>query len=165
LRLLTIAIGIAFGATGLLNIVVFAVLDALGVDAATLGLLMPLQGAGAVVGGLLSGLVVTRLGEGRAAALGLVLLTLGIVPLLTPWVWLVCVGMAVMGVGIPLVVVAFVTLRQRATPDELQGRAAAAGNVALNLPQTLVSIIGAGLLLAVDHRVLLVATIVVVLVG
>src|SRR5690606_19565120 len=103
--------------------------------------------------------------EGRAAAIGLVLLTLGIVPLLTPWVWLVCVGMAVMGVGIPLVVVAFVTLRQRATPDELQGRAAAAGNVALNLPQTLVSIIGAGLLLAVDHRVLLVATIVVVLVG
>src|SRR5690606_8689726 len=80
LRMLTIAIAIAFGATGVLNIAVFPVLDALGVDPAVLGLLMPLQGVGAVIGGALSGLVVTRLGERRAAALGMLLLAIGTVP-------------------------------------------------------------------------------------
>lgn len=159
LRLLTIAVVIAFGATGILNIAVFAVLDTMGVDPAALGLIMPLQGAGAVLGGALSAVVVTRLGEGRAAALGLVLAAVGSVPLLTASIWLAGAGMFVMGLGIPLVVVAFVTLRQRVTPDELQGRTSAAGNVAFNLPQTLVSIVGAGLLAVVDYRILLALTI------
>ncbi|HET8926783.1 MAG TPA: MFS transporter [Microbacterium sp.] len=165
LRMLTIAIAIAFGATGILNIAVFAVLDALSVDPAVLGLLMPLQGVGAVVGGLLSAFVVTRLGEGRAAALGMLLVAAGTVPLLGTSVWLAGAGMVVMGLGIPVVVVAFVTLRQRATPDELQGRASAAGNVMFNLPQTAVSIVGAGLLVAIDYRVLLGVTIAAVLAG
>lgn len=165
LRMLTIAIAIAFGATGILNIAVFAVLDAMSVDPAVLGLLMPLQGVGAVVGGLLSGVVVTRLGEGRAAALGMLLLAAGTIPLLGTSVWLAGAGMVVMGLGIPVVVVAFVTLRQRATPDELQGRTSAAGNVMFNVPQTAISIVGAGLLAAIDYRVLLAVTIVAVLAG
>lgn len=165
LRMLTIAIAIAFGATGILNIAVFAVLDAMSVDPAVLGLLMPLQGVGAVVGGLLSAWVVTRLGEGRAAALGMLLVAAGTVPLLGTSVWLAGAGLVVMGLGIPVVVVAFVTLRQRATPDELQGRASAAGNVMFNLPQTVVSIVGAALLAAIDYRVLLGVTIAAVLAG
>ncbi|WP_396655207.1 MFS transporter [Microbacterium sp.] len=165
LRMLTIAIAIAFGATGILNIAVFAVLDAMSVDPAVLGLLMPLQGIGAVVGGLLSGFIVTRMGEARAAALGMLLVAVGTVPLLGTSVWFAGAGMVVMGLGIPIVVVAFVTLRQRATPDELQGRASAAGNVMFNLPQTAISIVGAGLLVAIDYRVLLAVTIAAVLAG
>lgn len=160
LRLLTIAIIIAFGATGILNIAVFAVLDAMHADAAVLGILMPLQGVGAVAGGLLSAGLVKRIGEGRAAAIGMVLAAAGTVPLLGASIWLAGAGMVVMGVGIPIVVVSFVTLRQRSTPDELQGRTAAAGNVAFNLPQTVVSIVGAGLLAAVDYRILIGFTIV-----
>jgi len=160
LRLLTIAIVVAFGATGILNIAVFAVLDAMQADAAVLGVLMPLQGAGAVAGGALSALVVTRFGEGRAAALGMVLVAIGTAPLLGPSVWLAGAGMVIMGIGLPIVVVSFVTLRQRSTPDELQGRTAAAGNVAFNVPQTAVSIAGAGMLAVVDYRVLIALTIV-----
>lgn len=165
LRLLTIAVVIAFGATGILNIAVFAVLDGMGADAAVLGLIMPLQGAGAVLGGALSAMAVNRWGEGRTAALGLFLAAIGTGPLLSNSVWLAGAGMFVMGIGIPLVIVAFVTLRQRVTPDELQGRASAAGNVAFNLPQTVVSIVGAGLLVIVDYRILLAITIVAVLAG
>lgn len=165
LRLLTIAVVIAFGATGILNVAVFAVLDGMHVDPAVLGLIMPLQGAGAVVGGILSATAVTRLGEGRTAALGLLLAAVGTGPLLSDSVWFAGAGMFVMGLGIPLVVVAFVTLRQRVTPDELQGRTSAAGNVAFNLPQTAVSIVGAGLLAIVDYRLLLAVTIVAIVAG
>ena len=74
-------------------------------------------------------------------------------------------GMLVMGIGIPITVVAFSTLRQRMTPDALQGRTGAAANVLVNLPQTLVSIIGAGLLVFVDYRVLIWAAVGAVIVG
>ena len=100
-----------------------------------------------------------------AAALGMLLVAVGTVPLLGTSVWFAGAGMVVMGLGIPIVVVAFVTLRQRATPDELQGRASAAGNVMFNLPQTAISIVGAGLLVAIDYRVLLAVTIAAVLAG
>ncbi len=83
LRLLTIAVVIAFGATGILNIAVFAVLDGMGADAAVLGLIMPLQGAGAVLGGVLSAMAVNRWGEGRTAAVGLTLAAIGTGPLLS----------------------------------------------------------------------------------
>lgn len=165
LRLLTIAIVVAFGATGILNIAVFAVLDGMHADPALLGVLMPLQGAGAVLGGALSAMLVTRLGEGRAAALGMLLTAVGTVPLLGGSIWIAGAGMVIMGVGIPIVVVSFVTLRQRATPDVLQGRTAAAGNVAFNLPQTVVSIAGAGMLAVVDYRILVAFTIVALVAG
>ncbi|WP_106814476.1 MFS transporter [Microbacterium timonense] len=165
LRVVTIAAAIGFGATGLLNIVVFPALDAMHADPAAIGVLVPIQGAGAVLGGIASATVVTRAGEGRATALGLVLVAAGSVPFAFESVWLAGVGMFVMGVGIPVTVVAFATLRQRLTPDRLQGRTGAAANVIVNLPQTLVSIVGAGLLTVVDFRVLIWVTVGAVLGG
>jgi len=155
LRVITIAAAIGFGATGLLNIIVFPALDAMHADPVAIGVLVPVQGAGAVLGGLLSATVVTRWGEGRSAALGLLLIAVGSVPFAFGSVVLGGAGMFVMGIGIPVTVVAFSTLRQRLTPDALQGRTGAAANVVVNLPQTLVSIAGAGLLLVVDYRVLI----------
>jgi MFS family permease len=163
--MLTIAVVIAFGATGLLNVIVFPLLDGLGVDPAMIGVLVPIQGAGAVVGGILSAKIVTTLGEARAAALGMALLGLGTACFLVPVFALAVVGMVVMGLGIPVAAVAFVTLRQRVTPDHLQGRTAAAGNVAFNLPQTALSVAGAGLLAIVDYRLLLAATVIAVAAG
>lgn len=165
LRLVTLAAVIGFGATGLLNIIVFPALDAMSVDAAAIGVLVPLQGAGAVVGGLLSATIVTRWGEGWAAALGLVLLAIGSVGFVSGSVVLAGAGMVVLGLGIPITVVAFSTLRQRLTPDALQGRTAAAANVSITLPQTLASILGAGLLAVVDFELLIVISVVAVLAG
>ena len=165
LRVVTIAAAIGFGATGLLNIVVFPALDAMHADPVAIGVLVPIQGAGAVLGGILSATIVTRWGEGRAAALGLVLVAAGSVPFAFDSVVLGGAGMFVMGIGIPITVVAFSTLRQRMTPDALQGRTGAAANVLVNLPQTLVSIIGAGLLVFVDYRVLIWVAVGAVIVG
>ncbi|MCP2637697.1 MFS transporter [Microbacterium sp. HD4P20] len=165
LRVVSIAAAIAFSAAGLLNIIVFPALDAMHVDAAAIGILVPVQGAGAVVGGVMSATLVTRWGEGRAAALGLLLLAVGSVPFAFGSVVIAGAGMFVLGVGIPITIVAFSTLRQRLTPDALQGRTGAAANVVVNLPQTLASILGAGLLAVVDFRVLLWVAVAVVLLG
>lgn len=165
LRWVTLSIAIAFGATGLLNVLVFPVLDGMGAPAAALGWLVPVQGAGALVGGIVSARFVRALGEPRTAALGMGLLAIGSIPLVFGSLAVAAGGMAVMGFGIPLTVVAFATLRQRLTPHDLQGRAAAAGNVAINLPQTLVSILGAALIASVDYRVLVWVTVAVVAAG
>ncbi len=165
LRRITLAIAIAFGATGLLNIIIFPALEAMQVDPATIGWLVPLQGAGALVGGILSAMLVTRLGEGRAAALGLVLLATGSALLTFGSLTLAAVGMVVAGLGIPVTVVGFATMRQRLTPDALQGRTAAAGNVSINLPQTVISVVGAGFLAVTDYRVLIWITVAAVLLG
>src|SRR5699024_438344 len=61
------------------------------------------------------------------------------------------------GLGIPWMVVAVVTTRQRQTPARLQGRAAAATNLALNLPQLASTPTGAALVTVLDYRLLLLA--------
>ncbi len=165
LRLLTIGVAIGFGATGLLNIVVFPALDAMHADAAAIGVLVPIQGAGAVLGGVLSAMFVTRWGEGRAAAFGLVCVAMGSLPFVFDSVVLAGAGMFVLGLGIPPTVVAFSTLRQRLTPETLAGRTGAAANVVVNVPQTAISIVGAGLLAVVDFRLLIGLAVVAVLIG
>ncbi|GAA5207673.1 MFS transporter [Microbacterium kyungheense] len=165
LRVVTIAVAIGFGATGLLNIVVFPALDAMHADPAAIGVLVPIQGAGAVLGGVLSATLVTRWGEGRTAALGLLLVAAGSIPWAFGSVVAGAAGMFVLGLGIPLTVVAFATLRQRLTPDALQGRTGAAANVVINVPQTLASVVGAALLAVVDFRVLIWVSVVAVVLG
>ena len=166
LNRVTLALAIAFGAVGLVNVAIFPALEqGLQVDTSVLGILVPVQGMGELIGGILSARIVTRLGESRAVALGLTLMALGCLPAAFTSIAGVVVGMAVLGFGIPVIVVGFATLRQRRTPATLQGRTAAAGNVAINVPQTLASVIGVSVIAVIDYRVLVLATVGVVLVA
>lgn len=161
LNRLTLSMAIAFGAIGLINVTVFPALEqGLGVDTAALGLLVPIQGAGALLGGILSARIVTRLGEGRAVGCGMLVMAVGCVPMVGTSLPLVIAGMAMVGFSIPIIVVGFSTSRQKKTPAPLQGRTSAAGNVAVNVPQTLFSIAGASVIAAVDYRILIYATVV-----
>jgi predicted MFS family arabinose efflux permease len=149
----TVLIGIAFGATGLLNIVIFPVIQqGLGLPAASLGVLVSVQGVGAVAGGATAAIVISRWGEPRVFAIGLTLLALGCAAMLTGNVIVAGAGMAAVGFGVTWIVVAFVTLRQRLTTPRMQGRTAAATMLALNLPQAVVTLVGATLLAIVDYR-------------
>ena len=155
---LTLAFAIAFGITGLANVVVFAVVDqGLGRDSDFFGVLSAVQGGGAVLGGVTAAMVITRIGERNAMAIGLAVLGAGLMLSATANVVVVCSCMAAVGVSIPWLLVAFATLRQRLTPARLQGRVSAATNMALNGPQTVGTAAGAGLVAGVDYRVLLVA--------
>ncbi|WP_454085515.1 MFS transporter [Georgenia sp. Marseille-Q6866] len=166
---LTVALAVATGATGLVNVAVFPLMEqGLDVDPALLGVFVSLQGVGAVVGGLTAARVLGRLGEPLAVALGLGTMALGMMPLLLVGALdapaavtlpLAATGLAVLGLGVPWAIVAFITLRQRMTPARLQGRVSAATNIALNLPQTLVTLAAAAVVGVVDYRVLVAVTI------
>lgn len=161
---LTLLIGIGFAATGLVNVSAFPIMEqGLGVPASTLGLLVSVQGIGAVVGGLSAAAVNRRWGETRVFTLGMTVLGLGVVPLMGSSLVAVLIGLAALGFGVTWTIVAFVTLRQRLTPPRLQGRASAATNMSINLPQTVLTLLGATLLAVIDYRILVLATAIVVL--
>lgn len=74
---LTLLLAIAIGATGLVNISMFPVMEqGLQVPPATLGLLVAPQGIGGLLAGLTVARLIARLGETKTFALGLVLLWL-----------------------------------------------------------------------------------------
>jgi hypothetical protein len=66
-------------------------------------------------------------------------------------------GKVLFNFGVPWMVIGMVTLIQRSTPGPLQGRAYAASEFALGLPQTLGIALGAGLVALLDYRLLLLA--------
>ncbi len=149
------ALGIAFGAAGLLNAVVFAILDALRVAPEMLGPLVVAQGLAGALGGALAPRLMRRWGRGPTIAVGLALLGVGQFPLIGTIVWPAVLGMALIGFGVSVAVVAFVTERQLRTPATLQGRVSSATNLLLNLPQVFLTVAGAWLLGVVDYRILL----------
>ena len=163
---LTIALAVAFGATGLTNATSFAVIDeGLGLGPEMLPVFASIQGVGSVAGGLTAAAVVARLGETRVVAAGLALLAVGVATTATSILPLIVTGVALLGLGVVWALVACVTLRQRSTPPALQGRAAAATTMVVNVPQTVLTLVAASLVALVDYRVLVVLTAVVVLAG
>ncbi|KAA0972772.1 MFS transporter [Paeniglutamicibacter gangotriensis] len=133
---------------------------------------MSLQGAGSILGGLTAAMLMRRVGPGRAVGLGLAMIALAsiapaasLLPALVSTellLALVLPSLFLAGVGVPWIFVSLVTTRQRLTPARLQGRAAAATNLVLNVPQ-LVSIAAGALLVGMmDYRGLMLGAAVVI---
>jgi predicted MFS family arabinose efflux permease len=76
---------------------------------------------------------------------------LEIVPRLAP----VLAGSVLFGAAIPWLVVALMTLAQRLTPPDLQGRVFAASETLISTPQTVSIAIGAALVSVVGYQLLL----------
>ncbi|HEX6946390.1 MAG TPA: MFS transporter [Acidimicrobiia bacterium] len=165
LRRLTITLAITFGAVGMVNAAVFPAMEqGFGVEPATIGILVSIQGIGSVVGGVTAARVIRPLGEPRTVALGMAVVGVGLFPVAGSSLALAIAGLLVIGLGLPWVIVAFTTMRQRLTPPELQGRTSAATNMALNVPQTGALALAAIALGFLDYRLLVVATVTVLLV-
>lgn len=155
---LTLALGIGFGATGMINGVAFAVVDeGLNLPPEALGPLTSAQGVAAVIGGLTAARALTRWGAQRTVALALVLVGLGVIPMLWSSVVLVALGMGAVGAGVTWAVVAFATERQVRTAPQLQGRTQAAGAVVLQVPQLFLALTAAAVVDIVDFRALVAA--------
>jgi Major Facilitator Superfamily len=158
LRQITVACVVAVLVLGFSESVIFAVVDrGLHRLPGFLGVLAAMQGAGGLAGGLLAARAVRRAREARACALGIALMAVGELLLVVPQVAAAIIGFAIFGAGLPVAVVAVITLIQRATPAELQGRAYSAVSVLIAAPQTLSIGLGAALLVLIDYRVLLLA--------
>jgi MFS family permease len=128
---------------------------------AFLGVLGSTQGVGAIVGGITAATLIRRRAEPYALGLGLVAMAVGCALMAAPALVPVRAGVAIFGMGLTWVVVAFNTLIQTRTPGHLVGRTWAAADVAITAPQTLSIGIGALAVSVFDFRVLLVAEVVV----
>jgi MFS family permease len=124
---------------------------------AFVGVLVALQGVGAVVGGPTAAMLVRRLGEGRLVAIGLLAAASGAALEIPTALPTVIAGFILFGMAIPWIVVALITLTQRLTPNNLQGRAYSAVDAIITTPQTMSIALGAGLIAVTGYRVLLVA--------
>jgi MFS family permease len=156
LRQLTVASGAALLVIGFSETLTFEVAGTgLGRDAAFVGVLIAIQGIGAVAGAATAAAMVRRFGEATVGGLGLLVFAAGAAMLVSSSLPVVVLGKVIFGVGIPWLVVALFTLLQRTTPAPLQGRVYSAVEVFVGTPQTVSIALGAALVAFVDYRVLL----------
>jgi MFS family permease len=125
--------------------------------AAFVGVLGSVQGAGAVAGGISAAALVRRLGEGRLVGMAMLVAAVGTAMAILPLLPLVTAGLIAFGAAIPWIVVGLITLAQRLTPPDLQGRVYAATEVVITTPQTISIAAGAALITVTGYQVLLVA--------
>jgi MFS family permease len=124
---------------------------------AFVGVLVALQGLGAVLAGPTAAPMVRRIGERSLIALGLMLTAAGALLEMTPTPIGVLPGVVLFGFSLPWVIVGLTTLLQRLTPPELQGRVYAAADAVITTPQAISIGLGAALIGIVGYRVLLMA--------
>jgi MFS family permease len=158
LRRPMVACLIAVSAFGLFETVPFAVVSqGLHRSPEFLGVLVSLQGVGALAGGVLAGPVLRRTSERVLIAGGLASCSAASLLLITPLVPVAGLASAALGLCIVWINVGAVTLIQRRTPPGLIGRVDAALEFAIVVPQAASIALGAALIAAVSYRILLVA--------
>ena len=122
-----------------------------------LGVLISLQGAGALAGGIAAAPVLRRTSERALIAAGLAACAAAALLLSTASMPLVLAACAALGGCVVWINVGAVTLIQRRTPSALLGRVDAALEFAITVPQAASIAVGAALVAAVSYRVLLLA--------
>jgi MFS family permease len=119
------------------------------------GVLISIQGAGAVLGGPTAAPLIRRMGEGRLMGVALVVSAAGAALQMPPFLPSVTAGVLLIGVSFPWLVIALVTLVQRSTAPHLQGRAYSATATLITVPQTGSIAVGAALIGVTGYRPLL----------
>lgn len=153
LRELTIGVGAALLVIGFCETLIFAVVTTgLHHSAAFVGVLDTFQGVGAIAGGVTAAGLIRRIGDVRLAGLGLLLFGASCFGLAIPNLAGVLPAIIVFGAGVAWAVVAIATAYQRRSPQEVQGRVAAASNMLFSVPQTASIAAGAVLVTLVDYR-------------
>ncbi len=151
-RLIGVTAGVLI-AVGIMNVTIFEVIDkGLHRSPSFLGVMGAIQGAGAIVGGVVAGPMLRRLGELRLAGVSLALAAVGILPFAAPRLYGVIPASIVVGCAVALFLVAYQTLLQRRTPEELQGRVFSGAEAVTSVPFTLSNAVGAALVTVIDYR-------------
>jgi MFS family permease len=162
LRRVVLTVAVAMLVIGFGETFSFAIIDqGLHKSPAFLGVMVTVQGVGAIAGGLTCGRVLRRLGDVRLAGIGIGLFGLGALPMVLPSVPPVLAGRMIEGVGLPWAIVGLATAIQLRTPAAIQGRAYSAADALVTTPMTISIAVGAGLSTLVDYRILVLAVAVV----
>jgi MFS family permease len=157
LRRLTIGVAATMLVIGFSETLIFAITEALGRPASFIAVLGTLQGVGSIAGGLTAAKLMRRVGELRAAGIGIALFAVGDLLWLVLSLPLILASMAVAGLGIVWAIVAISTAYQRRSAMTMQGRVSAAANMLFSVPQTISIAAGAALITLIDYRIEIVA--------
>ena len=134
---------------------IYALLDGFGRPATFAGVIVAVQGVGAVAGGLTSNLVIRRVGEVAGTVIGMAVMAAGVlVVAATTSLGVMLAAVVVIGASIPLLFVAVTTLVQRRTPKPIMGRVSMAVEVIMGAPQALSLAVGALLVSVLSYRVI-----------
>ncbi|WP_430591547.1 MFS transporter [Humidisolicoccus flavus] len=163
---MVLGVAIALAATGFYNVVAFATVETgLALPATMVAMFGAVSGATGIVGGLCSAWLIKRIGEPGTVMLGILCLSVGTLSLGASELWVVLAGQAVLGFGIPPVIVGLKTRQQRMTVVTEQGRVSAAIGLIANFPQSLMTFVGAALILQFDYRIIVLASTVIMVAG
>ena len=155
LRHTLVALGVSVLVVGFSESAIFAVTDAFGRPVEFIGVLLTVQGVGAIAGGLTASRLVRRCGEAGTLTVSLGVLAVGATLMaLAPSLWLVFLAVATFGYALPPMMIAFGTLMQLRTPGRLMGRVSTANDVVLGTPQTVSIAVGALLVSLLDYRLI-----------
>ncbi|MFJ4502452.1 MFS transporter [Streptomyces sp. NPDC088864] len=156
LRPLVLAASATMLCAGLNGATLYAVVDdVLGRSPAYAGVLAVAQGAGSVAAGLAAGPLMRRLPGRVFPAAGIAVFGVAVGLRAVPSDAVALVACALIGAGLPCVLIAALTAVQRETPDAVLGRTAAAAHMLMMAPNAVALGIGAGLVARVDMAVLL----------
>lgn len=163
LRAITIALALALLVVGFTESACFSVVTiGLNDKPAFVGVLMTIQGVGAVAAGLTAARLLKRLSEAQLTALALACGAAGVLLLTLPSIVPVVIGLVLAGFAGPWILVAAVTAIQRRTPAAVLGRVSGAFGLSLGVPQVVSVGLGAALIAELDYRLLLLIVAVVV---
>lgn len=152
---LLVSFGLTILVLGFTEASIYALLDFYDKPVTFAGVLVSVQGVGAIAGGLTTSLWVRRIGEPATVAVGLAVLAVSAGAIaLTSSLWVVAVAFLTVGYTLPMLFVAFMTLMQRRTPQRLMGRVSAAVETLLGAPQAISIAVGAGLVTLIDFHLI-----------
>ena len=155
LRHTLVAFALMLVVIGFTEASIYAVLDFFGKPPTYAGVVVTVQGIGAVAGGLTASRWVRRLGEAGTVTVGMALLALGLaIVALTSDLRVTLAAVVVLGYALPLTLIAFMTMLQRRTPHALMGRVSAAVETVMGAPQAISLALGALLVTVLDYHVI-----------
>lgn len=155
LRHTLISFALVLVVIGFTEAAIYALLDFFGKPPTFAGVVVTVQGVGAIVGGLSASRFVRRLGEVGTVTVSTALLSLSLAVIaLTSTLWVTLAAVVLFGFTLPLTFIAFMTMVQRRTPPRLMGRVSAATETVMGWPQALSLALGALLVTVLDYHVI-----------
>jgi Na+/melibiose symporter-like transporter len=143
LRRLLVAASVPMSFSGILVAAQYSLVEGLGKPPSFLGVFSATLGAGSIVASMVSGRLLRSAGERWLAVLGMANFALGSAMRAAPWLPLAVAGSVVLGFALPWLFLALLSLAQRRTPPELQGRVSAAVTLVFFGPQAPLQALGA----------------------
>ena len=122
IRRMILASTVGFTGAGMIDVAMFSLVDqGLHRPTALIGVLTSIEGAGSVLAGLAVGPMMRRMGEYSVACIGFLLNGAGLAAASTATLAGATGGAVLIGIGLPMVLVAELTVVQRRTPADASG--------------------------------------------